>query len=134
MNRWIKASAYFCAGLAGGITNAVFVWAAGASGVNAAIGIKIAPAWTPGFLYQRMVWGGIWGFIFLLPWLKKSVWLRGVVFGLAPTLVVLTVVLPYQLNKGFLGLELGALVPVFAVLANAVWGITAVLWLRAAKV
>lgn len=130
MNKFTKSSLYFTAGALGGITNAVFVWGMGAAGISAALGIQIAPAWSPPFLYQRIVWGGLWGFIFILPYFKQSVWLRGTVFGLAPTLVVLTVVLPFQLNQGFLGLNLGALVPLFAIVANAVWGITAVLWLK----
>lgn len=128
-----KLSLWFSAGVLGGITNAVFVWGTGALGVNAALGISIAPPWSPGFLYQRMVWGGIWGLMFALPYLRHSIWLRGTLFGLAPTLVVLTVVLPFQMNKGMFGLELGALVPVFAIVANAVWGVTAAAWIRASE-
>ncbi len=33
----------------------------------AALGVKIAPAFTPAWLYQRLVWGGLWGWLFLLP-------------------------------------------------------------------
>jgi len=133
MNKVKAVSVWFSAGTLGGITNAVFVWGTGACGVNALLGIQITPQWSPAFLYQRMVWGGIWGFMFALPYLKKSIWRRGFLFGLAPTLAVLTVVLPFQLNKGMFGLGLGSLVPVFAVMANAIWGITAAWWVEKAE-
>ena len=130
MKLFKNISICFSAGTIGGIVNALFVWGMGATGLSAAIGIKIAPPWSPAFLYQRMVWGGIWGFIFLLPILRKSIFLRGVLMGIAPTLVVLFVVLPYQLKKGMMGLELGALVPVFALVANAIWGVSTAFWIQ----
>jgi hypothetical protein len=130
MNDLSKLSILFCAGLVAGIVNALFVWGMGASGINTLLGIQIVPALTPAFLYQKMVWGGIWGFIFLLPFLKDSIWRRGFLFGLAPTFVVLFVVLPLQAKKGLLGLQLGAMVPLFAIVANTFWGVTAAFWIK----
>ena len=72
----------YTAGLIGGLATAVFVWAGGAYGLSAMLGVAIAPEWTPAFLYQKMVWGGIWGLVFTLPLLTNSVLLRGFLFGL----------------------------------------------------
>lgn len=50
----------FAAGCLGGLANAVSVCGFGALGVTAALGVKIAPAFAASFLYQKLVWGGIW--------------------------------------------------------------------------
>lgn len=122
----------FAAGSLGGLANALVVWLAGNLGITAALGVAIAPALTTAMLYQRMVWGGIWGFIFLLPFFKGSIFWRGLIWSLGPTLVQLWVVFPMKAGKGQMGLELGLLTPLFVVFFNAVWGWVAALWLRAA--
>jgi len=123
-----ELSACFTAGVFGALINAVFVWGAGAAGLSALIGVNIAPAWTPAWLYQRLVWGGIWGFFFLLPVWNGSVYLRGLVFGLAPSAVQLLVVFPNMLDKGMFGLALGDMTPVYVLIANSFWGIGAAWW------
>jgi len=124
-----QLSVCFTAGLIGGLTNAIFVWGTGAFGLSAMMGVAIAPAWTPPWLYQRLVWGGIWGLAFVLPILSGSILARGFVFGLGPTAVQLLVVFPKMLGKGMYGLELGHLTPVYVVLANTVWGVAAAWWM-----
>lgn len=131
MNEMLKTWAMvFAAGCVGGLANSVAVWSFGKLGLSSAMGVKIAPAWTPAWLYQRIVWGGLWGFLFLLPFLQSSVLLRGVLYSLGPTAVVLLVVFPLQAKKGMFGLELGAMTPVFAFIVNAVWGIATAWWLK----
>ena len=56
--------------------------------------------------------------------------MRGLIFSLDPTLVQLFVVFPMKVNKGVMGLDLGALTPVAVVVFNAIRGITAAIWLR----
>ena len=102
----------------------------GAYGLNAALGVKLAPTLTPAWLYPRLVWGGIWGVLFLLPILKSSWFRRGVVLSLGPTLVQLLVIFPFKAKKGYLGLELGMLTPVLVLFFNAVWGWSAAIWLK----
>ncbi len=72
----------------------------------------------------------MWGFLFLLPVLRNRILSRGVVFSLGPTLVQLFVVLPLNAHKGYMGLDLGILTPLFVFVFNAIWGLTAALWLR----
>ncbi|MGD8990092.1 MAG: hypothetical protein PVI00_01430 [Desulfobacterales bacterium] len=125
-----KISLVFSAGLLGGLINSLAVWAFGEFGITAAAGVKIAPPLSAAWLYPRLVWGGIWGILFLLPMMQTSIWSRGFIYSLGPTLVQLFVVFPLKAQKGALGLDLGMLTPLFVVLYNAIWGWTAAIWLR----
>lgn len=123
-------SVVFSAGAAGGLANSLVVWAAGKTGITGALGVKIAPALKLPWLYPRVVWGGIWGLLFLLPFLRKSPLARGLLLSLGPTLVQLLYIFPVKAGKGMLGLELGTLTPAFVIFFNAVWGIVAAYWVR----
>ena len=134
MNRLLRrVSIYFAAGAVGGLANGLCVWFLGNAGVTAALGVSISPALTAEMLYHRIVWGGIWGLAFLLPLAISSAVLRGTLYSLGPTFVQLFIIFPERAHKGMMGLELGTLTPLFVVFFNAVWGITAMLWLVAAK-
>lgn len=129
-----ELSLTFAAGALGGLVNSIFLWAAGQLALTAALGVKIAPALTPGYLYPRLVWGGIWGFLFLLPFLRRgSVFWSGFLASLGPTAVQLFIVFPNVAHKGVAGLELGLLTPVVVIVVNAVWGVAAAAWLRAGR-
>lgn len=132
MNTTLKKLAlYFSAGSLGGLTNSIALWLFGALGITTSLGVKLAPALSPEWLYPRIVWGGIWGIAFFLPLLRTSYFLRGLILSLGPTLVQLFIVFPYKANKGMLGLELGSLTPLFVIFFNAAWGITAAYLLKA---
>jgi len=128
-----KLSLVFASGCFGGVLNAVVVWLFGRAEITAELGVKIAPALTPVYLYQRIVWGGIWGFLLLLPALKNRPLSQGLLFSLGPTIVQLLVIFPNYLNKGMFGLDLGTLTPAFVLFFNAVWGVAAALWLWASE-
>ncbi len=124
-----RASLSFAAGVAGGFANSLVLWWFGVAGVTAAADVKLAPDLTPAWLYPRLVWGGLWGFLFLLPLGSTSYVLRGLLFSLVPTTFSLFYFLPAQ-GQGILGIELGMQMPMFVVLFNAVWGTIAALWLK----
>ena len=84
-----KTSLVFAAGCLGGLINSLAVWISGEFGITAAAGVKIAPQLSAAWLYPRMIWGGIWGLLFLLPMMTTSIWARGLIFSLGPTLVQL---------------------------------------------
>jgi len=128
----IKTGLVFTAGCLGGLLNSFAVWFLGQKGVPALLEVKIAPHWSAAWLYPRLVWGGIWGALFLLPVLRKSVFGRGLLFSLGPTLVQLFYVFPMVAGKGMLGLALGDFTPIFVFFYNLVWGITAAAWLSMA--
>ena len=120
----------FSSGCFGGLMNSIAIWLFGALGITAFFGVKLAPAFTQAWVYPKIVWGGIWGVMFLLPFLKKSYFLRGIIYSIAPTLVQLFIVFPVQAKKGVMGLELGMLIPLFVIIFNAIWGISTVLCLK----
>ena len=132
MTSWLKKiTLCFSSGALGGLVNALVVWIFGALGIAQALGVAIAPELSRPFLYAKIVWGGIWGVMLLIPFAMKNLFIKGVILSLAPTLVQLFIVFPLQLNKGVMGLDLGALTPVLVIVYNAFWGVTASYWLKA---
>lgn len=133
MNTLNRTGVAFAAGNAGGLATALTLWLFGAIGISAALGVSLAPALTPAFLYHLMIWGGLFGFLFLLPILQGSVVRRGLLFGLAPTIGQCLLVFPLLAGAGILGLNLGLLTPVLVLIFNSVWGlVTAYLFVQAA--
>jgi hypothetical protein len=118
----------FASGVLGGLINSLAVWIFGIAGISPGLGVKLAPALTPPWLYPRLVWGGIWGLLLVLPIMTKNPVMRGIILSIAPTLVQLFVIFPFLLHKGMMGLQLGNLMPVLVVFFNIIWGITASLW------
>lgn len=123
----------FSAGCAGGLANSVVVWLFGLWGITESLGVSIAPTLTAAWLYPRIVWGGIWGFLFLLPFLRHKTVSRGLLFSLGPTIVQLCIVFPIKAKKGFMGMDLGTLTPLFVIFYNFVWGVKASVLLKLAK-
>ena len=124
-------SLVFAAGAAGALANSVALWAAGTSGLTEALGVRIAPSFSPAWLYPRIAWGGLWGLLFLLPLASQRWVAQGLALSLFPSLFQLFVIFPYRTSAGVLGTGLGTLTPVVVVAANAVWGLAAAAWLRA---
>ncbi len=114
----------FSAGCLGGLMNSAAVWLFGALGITPALGVALAPKMTPAWLYPRVVWGGLWGLLFLLPLKRLTYTARGLLLSLLPSLAQLLVVFPLQAKKGLFGLQLGYLTPVMVLFFNAIWGIT----------
>lgn len=125
-----KLSIFFSAGSLGGLLNSIEVWLVGLLGISTSLGVQIAPELSPEWLYPRVVWGGIWGVLFFIPFLNTRLFTKGILFSLPLSLVQLFIVFPLKLNKGIMGLELGTLTPVFVIVSNVVWGLGAACWVR----
>jgi hypothetical protein len=125
-----KISLAFAAGCVGGLLNSLVLWFFGAQGINQFLGVQLAPSLTPAFLYPRLVWGGLWGLLFLFSWGSPKILAPGLISSLGPTLGQLFLVFPYKADKGFLGLQLGMLTPLLVVFFNAVWGLGTAWWLH----
>jgi hypothetical protein len=125
-----KLSLVFAAGCLGGLLNSLAVWIFGVIGITPALGVKIAPSLSALWLYPRLVWGGIWGLLFLLPLMQKRFLYRGLIYSLGPTIVQLFIVFPMKAGQGVMGFDLGLLTPLFVFVFNAIWGLTAAIWLR----
>jgi hypothetical protein len=131
LNNFVKKiSLVFAAGCFGGLLNSLAVWIFGVIGITSALGVKIAPALSASWLYPRLIWGGIWGLLFLLPLMQKRYLYKGLIFSLGPTVVQLFIVFPIKASKGIMGLDLGLLTPLFVFVFNAIWGLGAAIWLR----
>jgi hypothetical protein len=122
----------FSAGAAGGLVNSLVVVYAGSLGLTAILNVNINPALTLDWLYPRLVWGGLWGFLFLLPIIKGHLITRAFLISLAPTCMQLFWVFP-QIGAGFGGQGLGLLTPLLVVIYNWIWGLTAIYILRLAR-
>lgn len=126
---WRSASLAFTAGALGALANRILIWVLGVMAVvpPTHFGFPV-PMPTKLWLYTAIVWGGLWGFLFLIPW-RASWWLRGIVLGFGPSLGVWLVIYPYVAHAGFFGLShgIGALVIPFLA-NNIVWGLVASWW------
>jgi hypothetical protein len=123
----------FAAGCLGGLANSLVVWQFGQQGIARWAHVAIAPTLTPAWLYPRIVWGGIWGLLFLLPFLKSRFLLKGSLLSLFPTAVQLFVVFPYKAHKGIAGLSLGMWTPALVLVYNWVWGVVAAATIRISR-
>lgn len=122
-----KLSGAFTGGALGALLDSFNIWFMGVVGISDFIGITMKPEFTAPWVYQRMIWGGIWMLLLLLPILKGRVALRGGLFSLLPSAMMLFMVLP-SMGKGMLGLGFGILMPVVVVGLNFIYGIVAAFW------
>jgi hypothetical protein len=122
-------SLIFAAGAVGGLLKGLAAWLGGAWGINALLGSQYAPALTPVWIYQHVVWGGLWAFLFLLPLKRLSYVSLGIIYSLPQTLVALLVMMP-QMHRGLLGLRLGYTTPALILFFGLVWGVATGLWLK----
>ena len=95
----------FAAGGAGGAANVltlIIIWQ------FILPGPPLTEEFLKGLLYRQVTWGGIWGFVFLIPipFLNRNWWLRGIVWGAAATAVALFVfkVVPFSVTNVIIGL------------------------------
>jgi hypothetical protein len=118
-----RANHCFAAGAVGGLITTFLIWVASQSGAFLIIGVPLVFEMTPGWLYQRIVWGGLWGLVFLPPVLVSwRPWRRGLILGLAPAAATLLLFNPIKDGIGLFGLGLGPMMPVVVVLFSLVWG------------
>ncbi|MCD6271515.1 MAG: hypothetical protein J7K30_01415 [Deltaproteobacteria bacterium] len=127
-----KILIFFAAGCLGALVNSIAVWLFGDLGITSSFGVSISPSLTPGWLYPRIVWGGLWGLLFFLPMLNSKLLMKGTVLSLFPTAVQLFVVFP-KAHKGMAGLGLGLYTPLFVLFFNLVWGVVTALTIKLQK-
>jgi len=127
-------AACFTGGCAGALINSLAAWLLGNWGISALLGVRIAPDFTPAWLYPRIVWGGIWGILFFFTVAHRQArrrWIRkGLILSLVPSLFQLLVFFPAQPGAGMMGQGLGTLTPLVVVFLNLVWGFFAGLFTR----
>jgi hypothetical protein len=124
-----KISGAFTGGAIGGLVDSINITILGKIGISDLLGVSMKPEFTAPWLYQRMVWGGIWMLLLLLPLWKKQTVLRGCLFSLLPSAMMLFMVLPIM-GKGLLGLGFGTLTPIVVIGLNCIYGIVAAYWYK----
>lgn len=124
-----KISGAFTGGAIGGLVDSINITLLGKLGISDLLGVTMKPEFTAPWLYQRMVWGGIWMLPLLLPLWKKQTVLRGCLFSLLPSAMMLFMVLP-GMGKGVLGLGFGTLTPVLVIGLNLIYGIVGAYWYK----
>ena len=125
-----KVSGAFTGGAIGGLVDSIAIWVLGKLGITALLGVTLRPDFTAPWLHRRIVWGGIWMLLLLLPlWQKRTV-LRGCLFSLFPSAMMLFMVFP-NMGKGLLGIGFGTLTPMVVIGLNFIYGIVAAFWFEA---
>jgi hypothetical protein len=127
-----KLSTAFTGGTFGALAASLLFWELGRDGVTAWLGIALHPSLSPAWLYPRLVIGGLWGLLLLLPLFPDRPATRGMLLGLVPAAHALFYQLPAA-GRGLFGLGYGQLTPVLIVLLNLTWGMCAALWFRHAR-
>lgn len=125
-----RAVACLAAGAMGALVNSVAVWLGGVSGFNAFVSFKMAPALTWAWLCPRLLYGGLWGLLFLPPLLPRRPWAKALLLSLAPTAYMLLKVFP-DMNAGLFGLARGPGAPWMVLVYNAIWALSAAAFLQA---
>lgn len=120
-------SAAFTGGALGAFIDSFNIWFMGKVGISDLIGISMKPEFSPPWLYKRMIWGGIWMLLLLLPYMKNRIVLKGIVASLIPSAMMLFLILP-SMGKGMFGLDFGTLMPLVVVGLNFIYGIFASYW------
>lgn len=111
----------------------VAMWLATRYGLMKALNVAIAGSVSPAWMYPRIVHGGLWGLLFLLPIFSSSLLARSFVIALIPSLVHLFIIYPYYQGKGVAGLELGFLTPFVIFFFYWIWSLVTSLILKLAK-
>jgi len=73
------------------------------------------------FLYRLVVWGGIWGFLLVVPVMGRTWWLKGIIIGLLATAALVFFFAP-PLQQA------PAAAIVYIVVLNSIWGVAAGAW------
>jgi hypothetical protein len=124
-----KLSLAYVSGLVAALAACLVLWLLGRDGVTVWMGVALAPRLTTGWLYSRMIFGGLLGLLLVLPMLPNRVPLRGILISLAPAAYILLVLFP-RMGRGLFGFGYGALTPLLIGVLCLLWGLLAAGWYR----
>jgi len=133
LKKWAQHISFaFAAGTFGTLLMALLMWTLGEKGIPQSVGVGLAPSLTLAWLYPQMLWGGLLGCFFLIPFFGDTMAKQVVLITLIPTALQLFWFLP-QAGQGYLGVNLGTLTPFFVLGYSLVWSIATALWLKACR-
>jgi hypothetical protein len=130
MHRWLRDLALcFAAGAAGAVAKGLLVWICSYTALTAPIGSYLAMALYPLGFYPRVVWGGLYGFLFLLPPARGSSLMSGLLWGGVVSLLQLLILPLWQHS----GLHWSLTMVLSTALLNCIWGCATALLLRSVR-
>jgi hypothetical protein len=116
----IRTALYYAAASPGGLAVVLSAWVRGQIGEADRPGVAIKPKLEPTWVYRAMVWGGLWGLIFLVPIKIEPLWLKGALLTLAPILAAFVYFIPMR-GPAMFALDKGALAPPYIHVSNLPW-------------
>ncbi len=128
-----NALVVFAAGCLGALIQSLVMWLFSRYGITHSLNVHLSSSMSPAWIYPHIVWGGLWGFLFLLPILSSSIFARSFVIALIPAGVQLFVIYPFYEGKGFAGLSMGLLTPFLVLFYWWVWSFATTITLKLAK-
>jgi hypothetical protein len=127
MNQWLRYIALcFAAGALGALVKSLLAWGCVRYGLAGQFGAHLPAALGTAALYPKIVIGGLWGFLFLLPVARSSVLASGLLWGLVVT-IAQWLILPLLYRNG---LHFPVAPIAAALLFNAIWGLVTAFFLR----
>lgn len=125
-----NAFTVFGAGCLGGLVMCVVMWLFSRYGITQSLQVNLGGSVSPHWMYPRIVWGGLWGLLFLISVFSSNLFARSFIIALIPTLVQLFVFYPFYEGKGVAGLSLGLLTPFLVFFFYWVWALATAIALR----
>ncbi len=118
----------FFAGLLGALVHSFAFFYADELGLTRYLELNIALDFDKDLLYQKMIWGGLWGLAYLVVeiisfWPRKYQFINVVLVSLAPSAFTLFYLFP-EAGKGMLGQNIGEYMFVFVLIMNFIWAIS----------
>ncbi|MEN8141496.1 MAG: hypothetical protein ABFR97_09770 [Thermodesulfobacteriota bacterium] len=127
-----NVSGAFTGGCVGSLLDSFGIWLLANLGLLELLGISMKSGFSTYWLYKRVIWGGIWMLLLLLPFMKGKIILRGMILSLVPSMIMIFNLVP-AMGSGVAGLGHGRLMPVVVLLLNFIYGIFASYWYSLAK-
>ena len=129
-----NVSVAFAAGSAGGIVGAVFLWLVAEAILqrNSLWGstVKVSVVW----IAQFVLFGGLWGFLQLIPFQTQRAWRRGLIIAIIPIAALLVELVLLPKTEGFFFPRVVARTrPWTEIGALLVWGQVSTWWFAKAK-
>ncbi|WP_299004467.1 hypothetical protein [uncultured Shewanella sp.] len=123
----------FGAGCIGALLASLLFWLLTYLGLGHYVKFPYFPVLSAGWLYPKVLWGGVYGLLLLIPILESKLWLKVILLSILITLVHLFIALPFSVYRGAAGLNIGLYAFLFALLFNFLWASITALTVKFAK-